>query len=364
MIEKLKQELTEKRKKETPIPAKDLLSTGSTLLNLALSGKPQGGLTKGRYFFFVGDSSSGKSFLCLTCLAEAALSKSFKDYRFIYDNAEDGILMDMKAFFGPTVANKLEPPKLVKGEPVYSETLDDFYFHLDDAYLAGKPFIYILDSMDALSTEEEIAKAKEKKSAKGKAREVTGSYGTSKAKGNSAGIREALPKLRKLDSILIVISQTRDNIGFGAQFNPKTRSGGHALRFYATCEIWSSIKKHIKKPYKGKDRELGILSQIKVKKNRITGRERTVEIPIFHSMGIDDVGSMVDYLVEESHWSESKGVISTQGWITEMKREALIRHIEREDLERELKVIVTSVWNEIEEAVSVKRKSRYNQGEE
>ena len=93
----IKKALLTKRKKEV-LTAKDFLSTGSTLLNLACTGFPNRGFVKGRYYFIVGDSTSGKTWLSLTCLAEASINPNFKDYRFIYDNAEDGALMDITRF--------------------------------------------------------------------------------------------------------------------------------------------------------------------------------------------------------------------------------------------------------------------------
>ena len=105
----VKKMLLQKRKKET-LTAKDFLSTGSTLLNLACTGFPDRGFAKGHYYFVVGDSISGKTFLVLTCLAEASINPNFKDYRFIYDSGEDGALMNIERFFGKGVASRLEMP--------------------------------------------------------------------------------------------------------------------------------------------------------------------------------------------------------------------------------------------------------------
>ena len=74
------------------IPLSDYLGTGSTLLNLACTGKLQGGFLKGHYYSVVGDSSSGKTFLALTCFAEAAINKNFKEFRLIYVLAEGRLI--------------------------------------------------------------------------------------------------------------------------------------------------------------------------------------------------------------------------------------------------------------------------------
>lgn len=339
----------------------ELLSSGSTLLNLACSGSPHGAFPKGSQILLVGDSSSGKTFLSLTCFAEAIQSKEFKDYRFIYDGVEGGAIMDWKKFFGKEVADRVEPPYRC---PEYendfcSSSVEDFYFHLDDAVKAGKPFIYVLDSMDALATDEETDKFQEVKKAKAKGKETTGSYGTSKAKLNSSGIRQVLAGLRDTGSILLVITQTRANIGFGAMYNPKTRGGGHALTFYSQLELWSSVDETVKKTVKGKPRQLGIISKIKVKKNRLTGKLREVEIPILWSYGIDDNRSMVRYLIEEGHWKEEKGIIDAKEFKFKGSEDKLVAKLEQEGLVKELKALVGDVWNEVEKACEQEREPRY-----
>lgn len=351
----------QQRKKKTKLSPDDFLSTGSTLLNLALTGKPNCGFVKGKYHFIVGDSTSGKTFLSLTCLAEAANNPRYKKHRFIYDDAEGGALMDIERFFGSKVAKRIRPPEKTKdGEAVYSHSIEDFYYHVDDALQKDRPFIYILDSMDSLTSEAEQEKFHKQKKAHRKGKKSAGSFGDGKAKKNSSGIRSLMGPLGESDSILIIINQTRDNIGFGSQFNPKSRSGGHALRFYATWEIWSSVVGQLKRTFKGKDRELGITCRVKIKKNRITGRKRTVDIPIYHSFGIDDIGSCVNFLIEEKHWTKKKsGKIIADDFDFAGPREKLIQYIEDEGMEMDLRDLVGEVWNSIEKACAVKRKKRY-----
>lgn len=348
-----------KKKKRTKRSRKDYLSSGSTLLNLACSGKYYGAFIKGKYYYFVGDSISGKTFLSLTCLAEASINLNFKDYRLIYDNAEDGALMDIKKFFGPAVFYRMQSPNMLdSSRPAYSTTIEEFYYNVDDQFRKRKPFIYILDSMDSLSSEPEQDKFEEHKNASRKGKTAPGSYGDGKAKKNSSGMRRLLAPLRDTNSILIVISQTRDNLSFG--FEKKTRSGGKALRFYATVEIWLSVKQKITKFVKGKKRQVGILCGCQTKKNRITGKERYVTVPIYHSYGMDDMGSCVDYLIDEGHWKKNnKGKYRAKEFKINGTREAIIKYIEKNELEKDLRSIVGEVWDEVEEACNLKRKRRY-----
>lgn len=353
-ITKAKAALKKKRNAATPIKSRDLLSSGSTLLNLACTGKWQGAFYKGGYFLLVGDSDSGKTFLSMTCLAEASINHHFDDYSFYHDNPEAGAMMNIAHFFGQKTADRLQAPP--RGTSVF---LEDFYYNIDAAFEKG-PCIYILDSMDVLDTKADAKKFNKKKNARDTEKEESGSYGTAKAKMNSEGLRRITRQLKKNGSILIIITQTRDNIGFGAQFNPKTRGGGRALKFYSRLEMWSAVKGELTKSVRGKNRQLGILSQIKVKKNHVTGKKRTVEIPIYHSTGLDDIGSCVDYLIDEKQWKKTNsGILATGLTDTKMNRSQLIRFIETEELENDLRELVSDVWQEIDDASRIKRKKRY-----
>jgi len=351
----LEEKLLEKHE-EPPIAPNDFLSSGSTLLNLAGSDNVNGYFVKGKYSIVVGDSASGKTFLSLTCLAEASKNENFKDYRFIYDNAEDGALMPIAQFFGQAVADRIEAPaEDENGIPLYSTTIEEFYYNVDNAKKKGKPFIYILDSMDSLTSESEGNKFQEQKKAHEKGKEAAGSYTDGKAKANSQNLRQLIAFLRReRQSIIIIISQTRDSMGYG-----KSRSGGNALRFYALNEVWGSIADKILKTIEGKKRQIGIICQLKIKKNRITGKERTITIPIFHSYGIDDIGSCIQYLIDENHWQlEGQKVIAPE-FNLEVKPETLIKYIEKEGFENELKAIVQKVWTDIENKCKADRKPRY-----
>jgi len=276
--------------------------------------------------------------------------------------------MDIEKFFGKEVAKRIEQPW--KG---FSNNIEDFYYNMDDAIIGGEPFIYILDSMDSLSSESEGAKFESNKRARRTGKESKGSYGDGKAKVNSSMLRRVIGKsLKKSGSILIVINQTRAKMNALPFEEKKGHSGGHALDFYVCVQLISSVAGQIKKIIKGKKRQLGINCKIRVKKNRITGRDRTVIIPIYHSMksadgtfhgGIDDVGSCVDFLIEEEYWKkvreDKKTIIKAKGLGIKGSRDKLIRLIEHHEYERDLQELVGDVWNEIEKASALKRKKRY-----
>jgi len=349
----------EEEKKEAEKESLLYLSTGLTLLNLACSDRVDGGFLAGKYHFIVGDSASGKTFLVLTCLAEASIDSRFDNYSFIYDGVEGGALMDIERFFGKKVKERLKFPS-----SGFSQTVEEFYVNLDKEFERGKPFIYILDSMDSLSSMAERERFIALREAIEKGRDISGSYGDNKAKVNSTNLRRVMGPLQETGSILIIVNQTRD-IFSGNPFETKGRSGGHALRFYATLELWLSIGGKIDRVIRGKKRTLGILCKVKVKKNRVTGKEKTIVFPLYYSYGIDDIGSMVDWLIDENFWRKEKrdffipvGISIANG--RSFRREDFIELVESDrDLYFELRDYVGKCWNELESVYLLKRKPKY-----
>lgn len=361
-VEKFKKDVSKPKAVET-VPWKMGLSTGSTLLNLAITGRLNVGFLPGYYYFFVGDSDSGKSFITLSSMAEASINPLYDNYRFIYDGGEYGALMDLKKFYGTKMASRLEPPSVVSGGAVYSTTVEEFYYYLDDWLDKDQPVIYILDSMDVLSSQEEQKKFAEGKRAfrkqkEGETEKVAGSFGDGKAKKNSSHLRRVIPKLKRTKSILIIINQTRDNVG-SFSFEKKTRSGGHALEFYACAQMWSSKKEKIKKNVRGKDRTIGNRCKLIVKRSRFTGRNAVVEIPLLTASGIDDVGGCISYLLEEKHFSKSGSTITAAEFEFKGTFESLVSHIEEKNLESKLRALVAEVWQDVVESSQLKRKRRY-----
>lgn len=355
------------QKPRTMVSPEGGLSIGTTLLNLACTDRPDVGFLKGCYYLFVGDSSSGKTWICMSCFAEACLNPAFKKYKLIFDNVENGALMDVEYYFGKAAKSRIQPPSMKNGKPVMSDTVESFYYHVQHYLDKGEPFIYILDSQDSLSSDAAAKKFQKKMAAHNTDKEVAGSMGDGKAKYHSEHLREVVAQLRDTGSILIIVSQTRENLGFG--FDPKTRSGGKALRFYATAELWSSIKGMIKKTINGKERTLGTKCMVEVKKNRVSGKigkDRSVIIPIYNGLGIDDVGANVDYLIDEQKWlpvedaSEKNPVIDATDIMFQGTRAQIVKYIESESLEEKVKGLTAKLWEEIEEkCMPTNRKRRY-----
>jgi recombination protein RecA len=316
------------------------------MLNLACADTIKGGFALGRLVNLIGDSSSGKTLLALTMIAEAAHSKQMDNYRLVFDDAEAALSFDMSKMFGKKTAKRIEKPP--RG---HSNKVEDFEKNFLDLIAGDKPFVYVLDSFDSITTDEEIRRAEERRTSE---KEQSGSYGMRKAKFGSEFFRLINSALERTDSLLVIISQTRENIS-PMSFVEKTRAGGKALKFYSSHEIWLAASKAIK----SKDRKIGNMVKAKVSKNKITGKERIIEFPVYYSYGVDDIGSCIDFLIAEKQWKQTKAKITAPDFDFEGTRVKLLTHIEEEDLQDDVRELVQDLWTEIEDSIKVKRKPRY-----
>lgn len=336
-----------------------LIPSGSITLNMACSDQTYGAFALGRYANLIGDSSAGKSFLAISMLAEVAQMPEFDEYDFYYDDAEEANSFDVGHLFGQELANRLQPPSFDKdGEPVHSNTIQDFNLHVFDIFDKKKPFIYILDSFDALTSSAEMKTAAENINATRKGTAEAGTYGMDKPKLIGQILRQITRKLRSTKSFILIISQTRDNIN-PTSFTKKTRSGGNALKFYASHEIWLACKGVIKKTVNYQDRIIGVTTRAKVSKNKLTGKQRVVDFDIYYEYGIDDLGACIDFLVAVKHWvMEKKSIVATELDV-KYTREKLIDVIESNDWEDIVFKTYREQWMIIENAVKPKRKKKF-----
>lgn len=338
----------------------DWLSTGSIMLNLAISGRARGGITKNHYIWFLGDSETGKSVYALKILAEASINPNFAKYRLIYDDIETGIFQfPIAQFYGASLARRIEPLNGSKARPKPSRSIQEFY-RLAFAALKAGPCIIVQDSMDALDEEKEL---KDFEAASENNKSTAESYGMGKAKENSKNMKRLVSCLPLHGSILLVINQTRENLNRRGPYDAKTKpgAGGMALRFYAHAQLWTSIVGKLEREIvKDKKVKYGDMVSIAVKKNRISGRAGSIKIPFLRQAGFDDIGSTVDWLVEWGHWKKSKGQIAAVDFNTQLSRVGLIMHIESkpERIEK-LKDIAQKHWDLIESKVLETRRNPY-----
>jgi recA bacterial DNA recombination protein len=352
--------LMKKRIKETSIPSEDFCTSGITGMDLAISGRIGQGIAKGVFYFFIGDSSSGKTVIAITILDEVANDPKFDEYEIVFYPIEDGALMDLRKFFSKALRRRISTADGgTWKERKAPQTVSEFY-DLALEQVSKGPCIIVCDSMDALETKEEKALEEENARRRKKGLKEKQSYGLTKPKQNSARLRVLKNEIKKNGSILIIISQTRQNINPRmAMFEPRTRSGGDALKFYCRFEMWLSRKKKLFEKIGDKKIRIGQITKMNVTKNHISGWEGEIEVPIYRKVGVDDLGGMIDYLTEWGHWKVSKGLINAVEFDVKKKREDLAAYIEWNDEYPKLQSIVARYWKEIEDSVAIRRKKRH-----
>ena len=367
IIDTTKKKVIESKREKRIIPADELIPTGSTLFNLSLSDNYEGGYSIGKFSNLIGDTHAGKSLIALTMLAQCSYLKRFDNFTLIYDDVEASNEFDVSYLFGSKVEKRIR-------FDIISNSAEDFYGNIYRKIKEGRPFVYILDTFDAIASEED----KERAESLADGKKAGGTYGTSKPKLASEMFRTIKSDIKNLDAFLLVISQTRDNIGFGAKFKPKTRSGGKALGFYSAHENWLSVVQQVKE----KDVAIGAITECKCTKNKLTGKKRHIRIPIFSDYGIDDISANVDFLVEENYWKKKEvkkkktddepvkrgrkkkseggsNIIVAEEFNLEGVRRKIIYDIENDQLDKELSMLVGEVWKSKEDSLRLNRRPRY-----
>lgn len=348
-------------------PPRLYLPTGSTLWNLALSDDPFGGLQLAHIHRFCGGPSSGKTFALWTSLAEALHSPEFSQYEAHYRDIERSFTI-ARSLFGEKIARVIfENPEMRTYDNV-PVTIQDWRVDLHQLYERNKPFIYGLDSFDALDSiqsQERLKKADRAIEKGNKPNE--GGYKTEKAEQASVIFREAASAVKKNNSILLIVSQKRDKIDAGFWEEKETTSGGNAPEHYSHTTTWFRQLFPITKEVNDSKYEIGVMAEVEVRKNKQTGKKRSVRFPIYYSYGIDDIGSMIDWMVAEGFWAGAKKLqatskIDTRGDFIEGTKKVLIGHIEENNLEDKLRGIVGECWAQVEAEVAKAlsdRKPRY-----
>lgn len=347
----IEQALATKTELRKPIPDEAMLSSGIDILNLSVTRRVFGTLAKGKYIWWVGDSETGKTWAALLMVAELCRNPIFDKYKVYYDDPEYGNDIDVPLYFGHKAARRIVV--------LHSESVEEFFYNLDDRIKQG-PCFYILDSMDSIDSKDDAAKFEERKAAHKKGKQISGTYGTAKARVNSDNIKRMIGRLAKSGSMLMIISQTRDDIG-NPHGGKRAGAGGRAMRFYAHVQIWTSLKQTLAREVMGKRRNYGSLIDFKIRKNRMSGRHGTITVPFLTDGGFDNVGASVDFLRSEGHWKTVQGKINAFEFNFKGNREQLIQHIEKLPDKREPKLaaIVANLWRKIDKATNVMRRKKY-----
>ena len=309
-----KEEETEEIIEATP-SALQFFSSGCTPLDLVLGG----GYPLGRISNIVGDKSTAKTGLIIEASANFNISYPEGDVHYV--EAES-------AFDIPYAKTMGLPEKtIITSDITTVEGLFNYISNIIKEYKNKNiPTLCAVDSLDALSDEEEMGREINK-----------GSYGANKAKKLSEMFRRLTKDIDSSNICLLIVSQTRDKIG--AMFGEKhSRSGGRALDFYASLIVWLSEVEKITKQSKGVKRITGIKVKAYCKKNKISKPFRACEFPYMFGYGIDNIQAGIEFLESVKINIEELG----------FDKEFMKNVYSGKELEKRLDEQVIKHWREIE----------------
>lgn len=313
-----------------------MTSTGSTLLDLAISGgvSKYGGIPAGVFVELFGPNSSGKTVLLMEIAGY--IQRNGGDHRF--QDPEDRLNKGFAALFDFDVDNeKLDTPDTV------TEVFKNF--RTWEPPDNGKVHGFFIDSLAALSTQMEMTKEEGDK------------MGGRRGKEFSEGFRKTCRTIKSRNAIMVASNQIRDNFALiGERF---TTTGGYAAGFYA------SVRLRLYKPEKVKSKEkkigkksvkrvLGTKVKVEVYKNSCDQPYRTADIYIMNGYGIDDIRANLQYIKD---YTTNKTYKVGDTNLGNSLDDAILK-VEQDGLENELKKEVVKLWNEIDAKFKIERKPK------
>ena len=266
--------------------------TGVKLIDMVLGGeKGVYGDPAGKIIRVCGDKSTGKTFICNEFIANAYWTYG-KKFKWMYADCERGYSFDTQPLYGFDVWTP---------ESDAPENVEEAFYCINkfaESLKSDEFGIYVLDSLDALTSDEQDKRAEERLDAIEKGKEMKGTYGMGKAKYLS---QEFFPQLCKViedkNILLIIVSQIRDNTDMFS-YEKYSVSGGKAFDFYCYMTFWLATAK--KYTYNEGDNEviLGGTNVLKVTKGKVPRPYRKCFYTYYFARGIDNVETGVDYLFD------------------------------------------------------------------
>tara|TARA_R110000744_G_scaffold77416_1_gene152807 strand:- start:4641 stop:5765 length:1125 start_codon:yes stop_codon:yes gene_type:complete len=262
---------------ETPTDLTEWISTGSSMLDIAIANRPNGGIPVGRITEITGMEASGKSLVAAQILANTQKKGGLA----VFIDTENAVNEEFLECLGINTKELLY---------IQLETVEDIFEVIENIISKVREsdkdrlVTIVVDSVAAATTrvEQEADYSKD-------------GWSTGKAIVISKAMRKCTNMIGRQRIALIFTNQLRQKLGvmFG---DPWTTSGGKALQFHASCRLRLKAAGQIKAKVNGKDQVVGIKTKCIVVKNRMGPPLRTSEFDIYFESGIDDLGGWLRIL--------------------------------------------------------------------
>lgn len=328
---------TKKTVKEKPEYAgsNEIISTGSTLLDLAISGGRfhGGGIPFGILVEIFGPASCGKTVM----LCEIAGRVQQQEGSILFYDPEARLNKQFARLF------RLE---VDKENYLVPNTIPEVFSQVRSWEPKAKPCVILTDSLAALSTNLEMENKEGDK------------MGMRRAKEFSEELRKTCRILTQKNYLLVCSNQIRQNLDAGPWGQRYKSPGGEAIGFYASLRLRCKSSKKIKAKTKiaGKEisRVIGIETEIEVFKSSVWKPYYTAPLTILYDYGIDDIRQNLQFIKMYS----GKKFYSVRGEKVGIGMDKAIRRVEDKGLEDELREEVIELWEEIESKFQSDRKPR------
>ena len=259
---------------DAPTNVEGWVSTGASMLDVAISNRPYGGLPVGRITEITGLEQSGKSLVSAHLLAETQKLGGLA----VLIDTENAVSREFLEAIGVDTTKLL----YVVAETVeqcfeYTETIiEKVRTSSKDKYVT-----IVVDSVAAASTEKEM-----------EADYGKDGYATDKAIIISKAMRKITNLIGRQKITLVFTNQLRQKMNAMPFSDPWTTSGGKAIAFHASVRLRLKSMGTIKaKDSSGNDRIVGIKVRCQVVKNRMGPPLRSADFDIFFDRGIDNFGA-------------------------------------------------------------------------
>lgn len=335
------------RKSSTPEPKEKeydgdfgmKISTGSTLLDLAISGGRVrgGGIPGGILIEAFGPSGSGKTVL----LSEIAGNIQQQGGEAKFSDPEARLNAQFAKMFGldlkdcdydrPDTVTELFSAITKWNPPVTKKKVIHGWF---------------ADSLAALSTDLEMTGKDGDK------------MGMRRAKEFSEQLRKICRTIAQKNYIVACSNQIRVNVDAGQWGQKFITPGGSAMEFYSSLRLRFARSEKIKQVEKiaGKEekRVIGVQTEIEVFKSSIWKPYHTAPVIILFDYGIDDIRANLQYIKDYTKNTQ----YSIRDELLGVSMENAIKKVEHYHREDELKNQVIDLWEEIEEKFYQERKPK------